>query len=319
MIDAIRSAEPEELPDVTIWSKAFDQEVAHGLLACLKSIKAKRALGTYSEETCDLAHLAILGVAEEVSHTVKDGTSLRLRPPGRRLGRAGVKKSVDDLVMHLKRMIDMIVADISSMPANADRQETENRVANMSVVGDARLLTNLFEAESFDLVITSPPYANRYDYSSIYSLELLLGFVTDRRELRELRFELFRSHLEAPWPSGVKGLTPAVQEVLANFWISGMSSPRVFKMILGYFSDLAETLEQLKIVLNKHGAAYFVVGNVRVEGQEIPVDLMLGNLAENLGFKVRRILVARYKGTNSQQSRKFGSARLRESIVIIDA
>jgi DNA modification methylase len=304
-----------ELPDVSIWSKAFDVEVAHGLFDALERIQYHRNNGIFADEVCDIVHLALLCVAEEVSHTVKDGTSLRLREPGRRLGRAGITKTVQDLRRRLDNQFSVMARDVQCVSSNLlERGATTPE--SISHLGDARRLTDLFQPQSFDLVVTSPPYPNRYDYSAIYTLELLLGFIRDRDELRSLRFDLFRSHLEAPWPTDLRGLTPAVEEILGGLYFAGMSSPRVFKMLLGYFSDIDTTVEQLMLVMKSGAKAFFVVGNVRIEGQEVPVDLILADIAERIGFEIEEITVARFKGTNSQQAKKFGAGRLRESIVV---
>jgi DNA modification methylase len=305
-----------ELPNVSIWAKAFDNDVAHGLFDALELIQRHRNEGTRSADACDITHLALLCVAEEVSHAVKDGTSLRLREPGRRLGRAGITKTVNDLIQRFDRQVHDMARDVRAFHAHLLKKEEINaQPANSSFVGDARQLSQTIQANTVDLVVTSPPYPNRYDYSAIYALELLLGFVRDRDELRSLRFDLFRSHLEAPWPTSVRGVTPAVEEILCALYAAGMSSPRVFKMIIGYFSDIADTLEQLMITMKPGASAHFVVGNVRIEGQEVPVDLILAELAERIGFKLTTITIARHKGTNSQQAKKFGNGRLRESIV----
>lgn len=304
-----------ELPDVSIWAKAFDVQVAHGLFNALEEIESLRASQMYSASACNLSHLALLCVAEEVSYTVKDGTSLRLREPGRRLGRAGVKKSVQDLTRRFSHQVQSMVLDIQSYRSGLLASAQQPSVENVSHLGDARRLTEQLERSSVDLVITSPPYPNRYDYSAIYALELLLGFVENRDQLRSLRFELFRSHLEAPWPTSIGNVNPAVGEILACLYTSGMSSPRVFKMILGYFADLEVTLRELLLVMKPNAVGHFVVGNVRIEGQEVPVDLILAEIAETVGFKTEFISIARYKGTNSQQSKKFGAGKLRESIV----
>jgi len=59
-----------------------------------------------------------------------------------------------------------------------------------------------------------------------------------------------------------------------------------------------------------------VVDNVRFEGELIPVDLVLSEMAEEAGFEVKEIIVARYKGNSSQQMKKYGRVSVRESIVV---
>ena len=48
----------------------------------------------------------------------------------------------------------------------------------------------------------------------------------------------------------------------------------------------------------------------------IPVDLILSKMAEEAGFTVKEVIVARYKGNSSQQMKKYGRVPVRESIVV---
>ena len=59
-----------------------------------------------------------------------------------------------------------------------------------------------------------------------------------------------------------------------------------------------------------------VVTNVRFEGELLPVDLVLSEIAEAAGFRVEEIIVARYKGNSSQQMGKYGRVPVRESVVV---
>jgi len=61
-------------------------------------------------------------------------------------------------------------------------------------LADARNLSNLNFRKRPTIIITSPPYANRYDYTRIYSLELCFHFVKNSVELKNIRFEILRSH-----------------------------------------------------------------------------------------------------------------------------
>jgi site-specific DNA-methyltransferase (cytosine-N4-specific) len=59
-----------------------------------------------------------------------------------------------------------------------------------------------------------------------------------------------------------------------------------------------------------------VVDNVRFDGELLPVDLVLSEMAESAGFEVESIRIARYKGNSSQQMGKYGRVPVRESVVI---
>jgi hypothetical protein len=57
----------------------------------------------------------------------------------------------------------------------------------VAILGDARALPDPPLKGQPNLVITSPPYVNRYDYTRSYSLELCFAFVKNFDELRSLR------------------------------------------------------------------------------------------------------------------------------------
>lgn len=59
-----------------------------------------------------------------------------------------------------------------------------------------------------------------------------------------------------------------------------------------------------------------VVDNVRFEGQLVPVDLVLSDIAERYGFLIDEIVVARYKGNSSQQMGRYGRIPVRESVTV---
>lgn len=61
--------------------------------------------------------------------------------------------------------------------------------------GDSRQLLDILPPKSIDAVITSPPYPNEKDYTRTTRLEsVLLGFITSKEDLRELKQGLIRSN-----------------------------------------------------------------------------------------------------------------------------
>lgn len=87
-------------------------------------------------------------------------------------------------------------------------------------------------------------------------------------------------------------------------------------MITTYFIDMQKVIPGWFKVLAPGAKIAMVVDNVRFEGDLIPGDLVLSDMAEEEGFGVKGIIVARYKGNSSQQMRKYGRVPVRESIVI---
>ncbi len=81
-------------------------------------------------------------------------------------------------------------------------------------------------------------------------------------------------------------------------------------MIITYFIDMQKVITEWFKVLAPGAKVVMVVDNVRFEGELIPVDLVLSEMAEEAGFEVK------YKGNSSQQMKKYGRVPVRESIVI---
>lgn len=290
-------------PNFRIAGRAFDAEVRDQLLILDQAIM----LLPISVER-DLLKVALLSIVEEVSHTTKDGTSLRLSPPERRRGRYGLRRTAEDV----RIMFDQKVRDIIE-----DLPKSGIRGLATILLGDARQLASLLPGGSVSASVTSPPYPNRYDYSANYQLELGFGFVRDREELRSLRKEQLRSHVECPWPLERTVELPALEEILRCLLFKGMSTTRVFRMLAGYFEDMALVIRGMARVMRPGAHWALVVGNVQFSGEIVPTDLLLAELARQEGFEVDAVWVARYKNRNVQQLIQYGNHKSRESILML--
>jgi hypothetical protein len=87
-------------------------------------------------------------------------------------------------------------------------------------------------------------------------------------------------------------------------------------MLVGYFVDMEMAIREWARVLATGAKVALVVDNVRFDGIMLPVDLVLSEMAEQAGFRVDEILIARYKGNSSQQMGRYGRLPVRESVVI---
>ena len=182
-------------------------------------------------------------------------------------------------------------------------------------LADARDLSNIKFPQKPTAIITSPPYPNRYDYTRIYSLELCFNFVKNFEELKELRFSVLPSHIESKVQDNDTPNHPVIAEVVDILRQQGKSlnNPRIPDMLVGYFVDMSQVIQEWSRVLAPGAKVAMVVDNVRFSGELIPVDLILSEMAEKVGFKVEGIIVARYKGNSSQQIGKYGRIPVRES------
>jgi hypothetical protein len=170
-----------------------------------------------------------------------------------------------------------------------------------------------------DVLITSPPYLNRHDYTRVFALELALAFVGTAEALINLRYRTFRSHVEAQppmWKQRDYEIPTSLQHPLEAIEARAKDR-RIVPMIEGYFEDLHAMLVHASRYVKSGGRVALVLGNVRFCGVMIPVDRIVADISQRIGFQLDRIIVARYRGNSAQQMGKFGREPARESIVTL--
>lgn len=283
-----------------------------------------------------LMNFAALCVLEDVSFTRKDGQYLRWdKRSGRKVTSILHKGDVPRFRKAIKQKLEQILFDIES--------HEQNRAA----AGDIRVVEDSFLSHAFqvkndsvDLVITSPPYCNRYDYTRTYALELAyLGF--NEQSIRDLRqsllsatvenrpkvdalSKLFAEHKQPSCFETVMEIfqsNAALQEVLSILEAAGqdghLNNPNIPRMVRNYFFEMAIAISHLSRIVRSGGLVVMVNDNVRYFGEEVPVDLVLGSFAESLGFDVEKIWVLpRGKGNSSQQMGVHGRSELRKCVYL---
>jgi hypothetical protein len=193
-------------------------------------------------------------------------------------------------------------------------------------------------AASVNLVLTSPPYCNRYDYTRTYALELaLLGFgeeevkalrqemlsctVENKEKVEQLREQYRRrpkrfDAVQAAW-EGQEALHEVLHALENHRSAGALNNPNVPRMVRNYFYEMAFVVMELARVLRPGGKVIMVNDNVRYAGEEVPVDIILSGFAERLGLCVRHIWVlARGKGNSSQQMGAHGRRELRKCVYV---
>jgi site-specific DNA-methyltransferase (cytosine-N4-specific) len=290
--------------DVRIIRKAYTEDTLNQILFFQEQIEAVQ-----DDHIRDFLQLALLAVLESVSHTSKDGQYLRLRKTAR----------LSDVREALSIQLDMMWDDLNGVGQQAlpgwESPEVTTNAHYYVEQADARDFAHKFDDHA-DVIITSPPYLNRYDYSRIYSLELCLGFVETFEQLKAVRHSLLRSHIESrPAPTD-EVHHPALVEVLQNLQGQKLNNPRIPIMIKGYFEDMNLVFRQLARICRPNARVALVVANARFHGELIPVDLILSELAGDAGFQTEKIYITRYKGNSSQQMGRFGRVAVRESVAL---
>ena len=133
--------------------------------------------------------LACMSVLEECSYTRKDGQYLRWD------SRSGRTKTNVDLgnVPTFRQALKSRINEIST-DYGVVRNWFQGSKPDL-VTGSSLEILRAIPTGRFDLVITSPPYANRYDYTRTYALELAwLGY--DREAFAQLRQRMLSATVE---------------------------------------------------------------------------------------------------------------------------
>ncbi len=292
--------------------------------------KARQFISTVGDNALQaLLNVACMTILEDVSYTRKDGQYLRWDYRSGRTLRARMHKGPIPPFEHAlgARLFEM-VQDIESLKreygGTSPKLVVGSCLESMQELDDAR----------FDMVITSPPYANRYDYTRTYALELAwLGF--DQGKFVDLRQQMLSATVENKtkllWLRQVYNKNPdlmndairmyqnqeALHEVLAilNRHVAELSNRHVIRLLEGYFQEMAIVVAELGRLIRPGGTVIMVNDNVQYHGEEVPVDLILSDFAEQSGFSCENIwMLPRGKGNSSQQMGRFGRREIRKCV-----
>ena len=311
-------------PHVRITEGAFSREAEREIARARRFVSGVDDPGVRS-----LLDLACLSALEDASYTRKDGQYLRWdRRSGRRLRSSVDKGPVAPFGDALERRLAEMAEDMDDL-----KEQYGGGRPNL-IVGSCLELLKDVPAGAFDMVITSPPYANRYDYTRTYALELAwLGF--DRDDFSALRQRMLSSTVEnkgkLEWLEGVYGGRRetldraicmyadqgAVHEVLHILLerADELSNRNVLRLIEHYFFEMAVVVAELERIVRPGGVVIMVNDNVRYHGEELPVDFILADFAERSGFECANIwALPRGKGNSSQQMARFGRRELRKCV-----
>jgi len=294
-----------------------------------------------------LFELACLSILESVSYTRKDGQYLRwdYRARKNRTTSKFDKGNIPSFNSAIKEKLWEIRKDLSdNKETKFNLFESEVKEERMGILdlqrGSCLKILPEMEGESVDIVITSPPYCNRYDYTRTYALELVyLGKNAD--DVKALRQDMLSCTVENKTKiAQLKRLyehrgqncvfekvihvferQKALQEVLDILGELGaegrLNNPNIPNMLKNYFLEMGFVIYELVRILRRGGKVVMVNDNVRYAGEEIPVDMILSDFAETFGLRTECIWVlARGKGNSSQQMGTHGRSELRKCVYV---
>ncbi len=220
----------------------------------------------------DFLVLALVVSAMRVSYAVKDGAVIRFfkrkHPALRKVFKATIKK----FIRHLKK---------------AEFKPCEIVVRQ----SDAKKL-DFLETESFDAVVTSPPYLNKLEYTRAFDVEETL--------LKELiDMDSTKSYLGVNLEKG--------ETVFPDLRLPDMAK--------AYFFDMELCLKEMYRVLRKGGKAALVVGQGVFPDRIVESDVLIAKLAESVGFNVEKRLIVNKRVATRERTVKIGVAL--ESVLLL--
>lgn len=221
-------------------------------------------------------YVALLSAANKSSFMIKDGSKLKMS-----------RNRVPPFIDMFRRTVKMMIKDIEEM-------ELKNVEYHLHQ-GDARRIT-MVEDDSIDIIITSPPYLNKIEYTSIYEIEYLIVY-------GDTQVNPIRSYI---------GLTFSRRHILELPKIGGESLPPAAH---AYFNDMYMALQEMYRVLKRGRRAILVVGQGIFPDRVVPSDEILAKLARKIGFKKPEIWVVNRRIAVRDRTIKIGVAN--ESILIL--
>jgi DNA modification methylase len=317
-----------QFPHLKITHGAFPKETERWIAAYMDFV------GSINHD--DVKYLfwfACLSILEEISYTCKDGQYLRWDARSGKARKSTYNKCVIyDFRPSIMHKLEMMLTDIR----RRNSRSLEDRIE--LVEGSClRELPNI-PPDSVDLVITSPPYANRYDYTRTYALEIafmgldevsiknlrqtLLSCTVENKSKRDqLSHQYATSGRRQFYQNAVRAFdnqkaAREVLEILRDARNEGLlNNSNIPTLLENYLFEMNLVVRELARILKPGGTVFMVNDNVRYHGEEVPVDLILSDFAATAGLHVERIWVLpRGKGNSSQQMGKHGRTEIRKCI-----
>jgi DNA modification methylase len=326
---------------ITITKDAFSEEteiLLNKFLTYCSNLKDKKIQ--------TVLRFAAFSVLEEISFTRKDGQYLRWDYRSKRNlpGKPFDIGKIYSFEEAMNRKLSQIISDLSGNTTNSlfEALEKKPAVRHPVKIIEGSCLEELpkIEDEFFDFIVTSPPYCNRYDYTRTYALELVfLG--NDNDQVRNLRQSMLSctvenkekvKHLQQFYNSiGKQKTFDRVLEVYNNSnammevnsvldelnKLKKLNNNNIPRMVKNYFLEMCFVIYEMARITKSGGHCVMVNDNVRYGGEEIPVDLILSEFAENFGFNINKIFVLpRGKGNSSQQMGNYGRTEVRKCVYL---
>jgi hypothetical protein len=213
-----------------------------------------------------------------------------------------------DVIETFVRKVDEIVEDLKLV-----RTGNPWKQANL-LHQDATALSGFRPAKPVSVVVTSPPYPNRYSYVWNTRPHLyFFDFFSNAKQASDLDVRTIGGTWGTATSMLMKGIVnsshPAVERVAGKVVSEIRKHDNLMaNYLIRYFNLLAQQILALSPHLAANARIAYVVGCSRLKGIYVETDVLLGQLLEELGIGLRLTRVERIRKRNSGKD-------LHESIV----
>ncbi len=255
----------------------------------------------------NLLKLGWLSILEKISNYKKAGNGLK------------IKKYKKPQILTIANIQELLKTEYEQIYQDLLKRNYTciNEIYNLSCLD----INKKISKNSISGIIFSPPYANCFDYTEIYKLELWFGeFIKNYSDLKKLKKASLRSNLTGDLSNLDNFITINEIDYLVNLLDpDSLWDKKIPTMLKLYFSDMFNVIKHCYEALENDGFCCIIVGNSSYGNVVFPTDLLLAKFAESIGFKVDEINVGIYIITSSQQYEKTITFKnyLRESIICL--
>lgn len=252
-------------------SKFFEKKNLEVLL------RIKEIINKFFKNNTLHKHFALFALA-----SITVASSNMIRRSDLRYRREGEKYLSDaEVLRNFTQKILEMINDIEDLNSDGFSLEKTKLFSH-----NAKIFPNKEDME-FDLVITSPPYANGTNYFRNSKLELLiLDFIKTTDELSKFNLEAVTAGINnvtknLPSPRDLPFVKSVIEDLSKNSY-----DKRIPKMVESYFSDLDIVLENTSNKLKENSYFYLDIGDSQFNGVHVPTDEILIQSATKYGLEL---------------------------------
>lgn len=299
----------------TLFQTSYTKKWNYDIESWIAIKKLQNSINEISDKKYkDLFTVVLASILLDSSNLYRNGKCLSYRKNWK-------TRFIDEKTVYNKfdsKVKNEFICDISNIKAkNKIRVKNKDFLFNK----DSRTeIDNMVEDDSIDLVITSPPYLNSRDYTDTYMLELkTLGFAKTSEDIRQLRKDTLRSHVQVKWHDNATIKNELFQKTISDLELASINenvwNKSIIDMVRLYFVDMQKIFLELYKKLKNGGKVYFNVSNSAYFKVSINTLEICASIAEQVGFQIIEIRKARYLKASPQQQNVVG--KLLEGVLVL--